>query len=1034
MSRRPPNFKYSWDSDCLDMRRGLRDDFTLQEAPLEKSICRFYSGFWADSLVEAVSGVLYRVGDTVTFQGDSDEISANVGVIVGIYGIIADPDACQTSAGERKRVKIHRFVRASGKRNGIPAEWHEITYPWKGDVVVRPSDITGACTVFDKYIDDLSDNEFFCRFSYDTENYIARYFDWFEHRRHANDLTSDYSSSWYWNLETDQGHTEKRGSMPTSEPARKKLKGDSGRAVDTTGDQQRRDAGEPSHSPGNFLGKMVTPIYRPDSNKRKSSETSSRQAATSRTILPTFGTAQKGSPSLVSAAPKAVQASHHDSSASRRPVTQQASVSSSTSTRGPVQGPHFPPASVSSGWESYSGFQAYPTQMPWQGFSAQDPLGSYMMPMQQWPGLTDPPQPPYLTSIGWPQSTFNPGPSRQNVTTDPRRDPRRSIASTPRVAPAAVKAVCASSSVPSSTKLTPSGTSKTPSASSPTAPQAASAHKAVSRGSVAQTPLGSATAVIKPPRQAAPSVGPPANLTLALQKQNSAAAANSPRRDTPTQAASRVSTTASSPALTPPATPKIAVAPPPSNPKLQASPAHVILSPPIVLKPPTQESVKSVDELSKFSEANPPVTPAPPTETRKSVRSPAQVPSIFARLPPTPPRDVAKSSSSQIETCSVTPPTPVSRSSSKKAAQISTKPPSPTHAVLERAASKPAPSTPEPVVTTIPASPPDPAHLASPLPPSQTEIRASDVSAAMCLPQAMADLADARDTTTTAVVTPVKVQSPSPSDDMLVDRDYDPDFADSEATVVLTSSDGVNYRLHPFTLRITAPYFRGKSATSFTLTEPSKVLGKLLRIISGLGTPTWDSIEDVCDSLAAAHKYGMVGPLGTIRGLILPGFNSKRPLEVYAIAAQYEWEEEAKVASMHTLALDIHDPVHAPALQSLPSSYLLRLFQLHRTRRDKFMQHVSGGGDRPLFGITACPLNCGEEHKRNDALAVLMHEMVREMERRPDGHGLLSGAWKDWPAYRNGALCPPRKMHGPGYGDSIMQDVKVALDGLPLTI
>lgn len=123
MSRRPPNFKYSWDSDCLDMRRGLRDDFTLQEAPLEKSICRFYSGFWADSLVEAVSGVLYRVGDTVTFQGDSDEISANVGVIVGIYGIIADPDACQTSAGERKRVKIHRFVRASGKRNGIPVSY-----------------------------------------------------------------------------------------------------------------------------------------------------------------------------------------------------------------------------------------------------------------------------------------------------------------------------------------------------------------------------------------------------------------------------------------------------------------------------------------------------------------------------------------------------------------------------------------------------------------------------------------------------------------------------------------------------------------------------------------------------------------------------------------------------------------------------------------------------------------------------------------------------------------------------------------------
>ena len=102
------------------MRRGLRDDFTLQEVPLEKSICRFYSGFWVDSLVEAVSGVLYRVGDTVTFEGDSDEISANVGVIVGIYGIIADPEASQASSGERKRVKIHRFLRANGRRYGVP--------------------------------------------------------------------------------------------------------------------------------------------------------------------------------------------------------------------------------------------------------------------------------------------------------------------------------------------------------------------------------------------------------------------------------------------------------------------------------------------------------------------------------------------------------------------------------------------------------------------------------------------------------------------------------------------------------------------------------------------------------------------------------------------------------------------------------------------------------------------------------------------------------------------------------------------------
>ncbi|KZP02332.1 hypothetical protein FIBSPDRAFT_852303, partial [Athelia psychrophila] len=39
-------------------------------------------------------------------------------------------------------------------------------------------------------------------------------------------------------------------------------------------------------------------------------------------------------------------------------------------------------------------------------------------------------------------------------------------------------------------------------------------------------------------------------------------------------------------------------------------------------------------------------------------------------------------------------------------------------------------------------------------------------------------------------------------------RAYHPSFSEEDATIVLTSSDGINYRIHPFTLRTTSGFFR----------------------------------------------------------------------------------------------------------------------------------------------------------------------------------------------------------------------------------
>src|ERR1700685_744291 len=80
---------------------------------------------------------------------------------------------------------------------------------------------------------------------------------------------------------------------------------------------------------------------------------------------------------------------------------------------------------------------------------------------------------------------------------------------------------------------------------------------------------------------------------------------------------------------------------------------------------------------------------------------------------------------------------------------------------------------------------------------------------------------------------------------------------------VLVTSDGICYRIHSFILRCTSGFFRAMLTLpqvsdrpdSVTLDETSKVVGILLRMISGLEVPMWESYDDIEAVLEAAHKY-----------------------------------------------------------------------------------------------------------------------------------------------------------------------------------
>lgn len=278
---------------------------------------------------------------------------------------------------------------------------------------------------------------------------------------------------------------------------------------------------------------------------------------------------------------------------------------------------------------------------------------------------------------------------------------------------------------------------------------------------------------------------------------------------------------------------------------------------------------------------------------------------------------------------------------------------------------------------------------------------------------------------------------------------YDPAFSEEDATIVLTSSDGVNYRLHPFTLRTTSGFFHDMISLpqnqkeseagdvksiqeQIGLSEGSKVLGTLLRMISGLPVEKWESLDVMENVLTAAQKYDMPGPLQTIRSAVASPscVFLDQPLRLYAIAVRYQWEEEARVASTNTLHLSIHDKEHTSNLCQVPSPYLLRLLRLHRTRRDKFKEYISR--DNRCFGIDVCT-SC-RNSKQQTPLEQLAQRFIWEMDRRPAGHVLMDGTWREWPVYKENS-CP----HVSGslaltYGERIVEDIKVGLKSLPTTI
>ncbi|THH34119.1 hypothetical protein EUX98_g36 [Antrodiella citrinella] len=179
-----------------------------------------------------------------------------------------------------------------------------------------------------------------------------------------------------------------------------------------------------------------------------------------------------------------------------------------------------------------------------------------------------------------------------------------------------------------------------------------------------------------------------------------------------------------------------------------------------------------------------------------------------------------------------------------------------------------------------------------------------------------------------------------------------PDFSDEEADVVLSSQEGILFRIHSIILKMSSSWFR----TLFTLPQSSKteqtasamsqevipmsesadILEVLLSMACGKEIPIsrLQSIDFIEDLLAVAEKYDMPGPSSIIRLSVSLTHVRTHPIRVYALACRWGWTEVARTASSHTLHMDLLDKKWAGELRLVGSADLARLMLLHRRRRD----------------------------------------------------------------------------------------------------
>ena len=172
-------------------------------------------------------------------------------------------------------------------------------------------------------------------------------------------------------------------------------------------------------------------------------------------------------------------------------------------------------------------------------------------------------------------------------------------------------------------------------------------------------------------------------------------------------------------------------------------------------------------------------------------------------------------------------------------------------------------------------------------------------------------------------------------------------FDDPTADFILRSSlPATDFHIHRLLLSLASPFFdhmlslpqpSSKELSKIPIVEVSEgpeILQLLLEFIYPVPNPIIDDdLNTLISVLHAAIKYDVLPAIESLRRqLISERYLKQSPTRIYAIASRYELEEEAKMASKHTLGINILDAPLSEELMYISAFSYHRLLALHHTR------------------------------------------------------------------------------------------------------
>ncbi|RDB18928.1 hypothetical protein Hypma_014379 [Hypsizygus marmoreus] len=282
-------------------------------------------------------------------------------------------------------------------------------------------------------------------------------------------------------------------------------------------------------------------------------------------------------------------------------------------------------------------------------------------------------------------------------------------------------------------------------------------------------------------------------------------------------------------------------------------------------------------------------------------------------------------------------------------------------------------------------------------------------------------------------------------------RKYHHIFNSPDGDVILCSTESTFYRLPSYVLRHTTGLFRtmlsppegfgehseGQEAEPIMVEEKDNIVERLLRLISGLETPKWESFDELEAVISLAEKWDAPGPLSIIRSAITAPVFLTEPLRLYVLATRFGWDEEARLASTYTLTLALYDETHASQLQRLSPKDLMRLLGFHRRRRDDFKTFIDRDERFNAGNAMDCFCSgCGEKID-NHTWRELKGRMFYEMDQRPLGDTLYGLDMEEWPESVAcwTAKCGKKECGRLNYNKlTTLRDIKASIDRLPTTI